>query len=81
MDLNCFWIKNCLDLILYDKNNNNNNNKHNHNFNVFDTIEINLVMFLAIETKQNILNNKTTNDRVFTQTPFDHVFTYTPTHP
>ena len=35
LDMNCFWIKNCSDLILYDKNNNNNNNKHNHNFNQF----------------------------------------------
>ena len=35
LDMNCFWIKNCSDLSLFDKNNNNNNNKHSHNFNGF----------------------------------------------
>ena len=37
-----FWIKNCLGLNCFDKNNHNNNN--NHNFMGFDTIEINLVI-------------------------------------
>ena len=35
LDMDCFWIKNCLDLICFDKNNQNNNNNHNHNFNGF----------------------------------------------
>ena len=35
LDMDCFWIKNCLDLICFDKNNQNNNNDHNHNFNGF----------------------------------------------